>query len=81
MNERVLTDGSIPMGASIIVLEPGERIERRADAAETMLYVARGSGRIADRELARESVVWLELGEEYALEAGPEGLEVLDGHA
>jgi quercetin dioxygenase-like cupin family protein len=53
--------------------------------AEGMLYVIGGDG-VAhvegqDMPLCRESVVWLETDERYQLEAGPQGLEVLQGYA
>ena len=53
--------------------------------AERFLYVIRGEGRAligGDRlELGRESVVWLEQHDDYSLEAGPDGLEVLEARS
>jgi quercetin dioxygenase-like cupin family protein len=52
---------------------------------ERMLYVIAGSGLTligSERAaLAPETVVWLEPGDRYQLEAGPAGLEVLEAAA
>jgi quercetin dioxygenase-like cupin family protein len=56
--------------------------ERWAGPAERFLYVISGSGhvRIAGQvlPLERESVVWLEPGDDYQLAAGKDPLEVLE---
>ena len=58
---------------------PGCQIDREA---ERFLYVIGGEGAVViggERlPLDRESVVWLEPGDAYSLEAGPDGLEVLE---
>jgi quercetin dioxygenase-like cupin family protein len=52
---------------------------------DEMLYVISGNGYawVGDQRfsLAPESVLWLEAGDSYHLEAGAEGLEVLQGIA
>lgn len=52
---------------------------------DEMLYVISGNGYawVGDRRfsLAPESLLWLEAGDSYHLEAGAEGLEVLQGIA
>lgn len=55
---------------------------RRHEDGETVLYVAEGGGRLllADgtvERLAAETVVWLEPGDEYRLEADGHGLAVI----
>jgi quercetin dioxygenase-like cupin family protein len=54
---------------------------RDHEAGESFLYVIEGAGVLVltdDRHgLAPESVVWLEPGDRYRLEAGPSGLAVL----
>ncbi|GBD08918.1 hypothetical protein HRbin22_01164 [Candidatus Thermoflexus japonica] len=49
--------------------------------AEGFLYVSRGSGTIWVNEcpwpLAPETVVWLEPGDRYRIQAGSEGIEIL----
>lgn len=82
---RFARDG-LPMGARRWVLKPGAHgpeVEHRD--AEAMLYVVRGSGAAVVAgtvlPLAAETVVWLERGDRFILEAGPQGLEVLQGYA
>jgi quercetin dioxygenase-like cupin family protein len=52
---------------------------------DEMLYVISGSGEAIVGEarfrLEPESVLWLETGDRYHLEAGSEGLEILQGYA
>lgn len=52
---------------------------------EQLLYVIRGAGvAVVNGErlpLAPETVLWLEPGDRYRLEAGGEGLEILQGYA
>lgn len=68
-------------------LKPGARgPERRVHGqAEHLLYVisGRGTAVVGDERLplAPESMLWLEAGDRYRLEAGDEGLEVLQGYA
>jgi quercetin dioxygenase-like cupin family protein len=67
-------------------LEPHQRREWRADdGGEHLLYVIRGSGsarvKAESLELARESVLWLDPGEQANLIAGADGLEVLTARA
>jgi len=54
-------------------------------SAEQLLYVIRGSGTavVGDERLPLnpESVLWLEPGDEYHLEAGADGLDILQGYA
>ena len=78
MRDDRLTDGTLALDARRLALDPGERAEGRAGGGETMLYVIAGSGSVSGAPLARESLVWLEPGEAYELEAGPEGLELLE---
>jgi quercetin dioxygenase-like cupin family protein len=53
--------------------------------AEGLLYVISGSGAAhvgGERfPLAPETVLWLEPGDQYQLEAGEDGLEILQGYA
>lgn len=48
-------------------------------------YVIRGSGTAEvdglSHRLSEESVIWLELGEQYCFIAGDDGLEILQGYA
>lgn len=81
MRDELLTDGTLALDARRLALAPGERAGRRAGAGETMLYVIAGGGRVSGRPLARESLVWLDPGEHYELEAGPGGLELLEAAA
>ena len=76
MREEPLTDGSLPLDARRIALAPGDRVELEA-AGETLVYVISGTGTAGGDPIARESVVFLEPGESCALEAGPDGLELL----
>jgi quercetin dioxygenase-like cupin family protein len=63
-------------------LGPNETTQPLAhEHGEAFLYVAEGSGRIVlkegDAELGAETVVWLDPGDEYRLEAGEDGLAVV----
>jgi redox-sensitive bicupin YhaK (pirin superfamily) len=78
VREEPLTDGTIPLAARRLALDPGERLDLAA-AGETLVYVIAGAGTAAGEPLARESVVFLEPGESCAIEAGPDGLELLQG--
>ncbi len=55
------------------------------DDTEQMLYVMSGDGVAVVGEerlqLEPESMLWIEPGDEYHFEAGPEGLEILQGNA
>lgn len=81
MRDDHLTDGTLALEARRLVLGAGERAERRAPDGETMLYVIAGGGSVSGSPLARESLVWLDPGERYELEAGPGGLELLEAAA
>ncbi len=78
--------GAPAMVARRWVLEPGARgpVTTQGDT-DQLLYVIQGSGRaqVDDRvlPLEPESVLWVEPGETYRFEAGPEGLQVLQGFA
>jgi redox-sensitive bicupin YhaK (pirin superfamily) len=78
MNERRLTDGTLALDARRLTLDAGERVEGRAPDAQTLWYVVAGSGSVSDHALAHETVVVLEPREEYVLEAGGDGLEILE---
>ena len=65
-----------------VQIAPGARTEPASvSAAEYFLYVIRGAGRaqVGDQTfpLEAESVLWLESGDTFWLEAGHESLEVL----
>lgn len=55
------------------------------DDTEQMLYVIRGSGTAVVGEehfpLEPETMLWIEPGDEYHFEAGPNGLEILQANA
>ena len=78
MNETRLTDGSIGLDARRFALAPGERLEGRAPEAETLWYVVAGTGNVSGHGLEHESVVVLDPGEAWSLEAGGDGLEILE---
>jgi quercetin dioxygenase-like cupin family protein len=78
--------GEVAMVARHWILKPGAHgPERESGDAEHLLYVIRGRGTavVGDERLplAPESMVWLEAGDRYRLEAGDEGLEVLQAYA
>lgn len=78
------TGAGLPMRATRWVLQPaGHTPELAQGEAETMLYVIRGSGVVlvggTRHPLEAETVLWLEPGDRYRLEAGPKGLELLEG--
>jgi mannose-6-phosphate isomerase-like protein (cupin superfamily) len=65
-----------------VALDAGKRSEpASAVEAERFLYVIEGSGQVQVGEegfpLAPESMLWIESGDTFTLEAGAEGLEVL----
>lgn len=65
-------------------LDAGATTDRLVhEEGEAVLYVLEGSGRIvladADHRLEEESVVWLEPGDGYRIEAGADGLAILTG--
>jgi quercetin dioxygenase-like cupin family protein len=67
-------------------LEPRARgPEMTQGEAEELLYVIRGSGiALVEGErlpLEPETVLWLESGDRYQIEAGENGLEILQGYA
>lgn len=69
-----------------VALEADARSESfKAENAERFMYVVRGKGRaIVDAQilpLAAESMLWLEKGDSFSLEASAEGIEVLLCHA
>jgi quercetin dioxygenase-like cupin family protein len=79
------------IGAASIVarrwsFEPAGKTETLVHGnVEQLLYVIGGSGTaFANGEelaLEPESMLWLDPGDEYRLEAGPDGLEILQGFA
>jgi quercetin dioxygenase-like cupin family protein len=80
------TIGAPAMAALRWSLEPHARSpEVRHGENEEMLYVIAGSGQAqvgpTSFELEPESLLWLEPGDRYILEAGAEGLEVLQSYA
>ena len=81
MNETRLTDGTIGIDARRFALAAGERLEGRAPDAQTLWYVVAGAGTVSDHALAHETVVVLEPRDEYVLEAGGDGLEILEASA
>jgi len=69
-----------------VSLEAGKKSEPISAAqAERFLYVIQGSGQVQVGSetfpLASESMLWIEPGDTFALEAGADGLEVLVSHA
>lgn len=80
------TFGAPAMVARRWSFEPGARGPKRTQGdVEQMLYVIRGSGvaHVGGRQLQleRETMLWLEPGDEYQIEAGAAGLEILQGYA
>lgn len=78
--------GSPAMVARRLSFEPnvkGDEFEH--GEYEEMLYVIRGSGAaiVGEQrfELAPESLLWLEPGDRCRFEAGPDGLDILQGYA
>ena len=84
----VLADHTHVPGMAMVarrwVFEPGAHgpEEQWTGDAERFLYVIAGSGRLKagnrHSDLGPESVVWLEPGDRFRLQAGDDGLEVLD---
>jgi len=78
--------GSPAMVARRWSLMPGAKGPGRAHLnKEQLLYVIAGSGiaHIGQEQLKleRETMLWLETGDTYQFEAGPQGLEILQGYA
>jgi mannose-6-phosphate isomerase-like protein (cupin superfamily) len=78
--------GADALDVKRIVLEAGKKSEpASAVEAERFLYVIQGSGRaqvgIETFPLTPESMLWIESGDTFTLEAGGEGLEVLVSQA
>lgn len=77
---------SLEMVARHWSFEPGSLTQeiQHGDHDE-MLYVIAGSGiaRVGSQELSLEpeTLVWLEPGDRYFIQAGAEGLEILQGYA
>jgi len=74
--------GANALDVERIILESGKKSEpASAVDAERFLYVIQGSGQaLVGNEtfpLAPESMLWIESGDAFSLEAGAEGLEVL----
>jgi mannose-6-phosphate isomerase-like protein (cupin superfamily) len=78
--------GADALDVKRITLEAGKKSEpASAVEAERFLYVIQGSGRaqvgIETFPLTPESMLWIESGDMFTLEAGGEGLEVLVSQA
>ena len=78
--------GTNALQVARILLQPGvESASYRPGDAERFVYVIRGKGQAYVGEQAfplnAESVLWLEKGDIFFLEAGLDGLEVLLCHA
>lgn len=76
--------GTQAMIASRWILEPGARGPTMTlNDSDQLHYVIRGSGTAEvdghSYPLAEESVLWLELGEQYCFIARDDGLEILQG--
>jgi quercetin dioxygenase-like cupin family protein len=82
---RRLNLGAVGMELTVLALAPGASGSWGPADGERFLYVIRGAGsaEVAREQLRleRESVLWLEPGEDAALEAGPDGLEALAASA
>jgi len=80
------TSGTSAMVARRWTLQPGaigpERVHGDVDQ---LLYVISGDGKAVVNgqafALGPESILWLEPGETYHFEGGPNGLEILQGYA
>ncbi len=77
--------GQPALAVSLWLFEAGgEGPEQIHNGEDQLLYVIRGSGTaIVNGEtfsLNEESVLWLELGEQYQFKAGEAGLEILQGY-
>ena len=78
--------GADALGVERLSLEAGKKSEpASAVEAERFLYVIQGSGqaRVGNETfpLSTESMLWLESGETFTLEAGADGLEILVSQA
>ena len=78
--------GSDALQVERVSLEAGKKSEPISAAqAERFLYVIQGSGQVQVGSetfpLAPESMLWIESGDTFALEAGADGLEVLISQA
>jgi quercetin dioxygenase-like cupin family protein len=76
------SNGTGGMAARRLLLDPGASTPQREHRdGERFLYVIGGTGMAIlgdDRlPLAPESVLWLESGDRYLVEAGPDGIELL----
>jgi mannose-6-phosphate isomerase-like protein (cupin superfamily) len=70
--------GCTELEQSVISLAPRGSAERATGAAEEVLYVLSGHGRIGEHAVAPETAVFMAPGERYAMEsAGPEALELV----
>lgn len=89
--EIALTGGDVTSDSAMVArrwsLQPnarGPRVSHSHDTEE-FLYVIMGSGvALVGSErlpLEHETVLWLEPGDSYQLEAGEDGLEILQGYA
>jgi quercetin dioxygenase-like cupin family protein len=77
---------SLGMAARRWSFKPGSRThEIQHGDHDEMLYVIAGSGmtRVGSQELSLEpeTLIWLEPGDRYLIQAGAEGLEILQGAA
>ena len=78
--------GTDALGVERVVLEASKMSEPASAAgAERFLYVIQGSGQAQvgseSFPLAPESMLWIESGDSFTLEAGADGLEVLVSQA
>lgn len=78
------TFGTQAMIAYRWIFDPGARGPKLTlSDSDQLLYVIRGNGTAEvdglSHPLSEESVLWLELGEQYCFIAGDDGLEVLQG--
>ena len=74
--------GADALGVERVTLEAGKKSEpASAVEAERFLYVIQGSGQAqvgsVSFPLAPESMLWIESGDTFTLEAGADGVEVL----
>ena len=78
--------GSDALGVERLSLQASKKSEPASAAeSERFLYVIQGSGKALvgtnSFPLARESMLWVESGDTFTLEAGVDGLEVLVSQA
>lgn len=88
--ETTLADSQVINGLGMVVrrwsFKPGSHThEIQHGDREEMLYVISGSGiaRLGNQELSLEpeTLIWLEPGDRYIIQAGAEDLEILQGYA